>query len=135
MTLKPSDPTLRLDYYRNQDFFSEPYSIMAKPPIRITPPFFFLMLALSDGALHGHAMSKEVEDRSGGSVKLGPGSLYWSLGRLCDVGLIEETDPPLDETDDRKRFYVLTAYGKEILAQEISTLEKIVEYARFKRIV
>ncbi len=47
-----------------------------KSPIRMTPAFFFLMLALTEGSRHGHAMAREVEERSGGSVKLGPGSLY-----------------------------------------------------------
>ena len=60
-----------------------------KSPIRMTPAFFFLMLALTEGSRHGHAMAKEVEDRSGGSVKLGPGSLYWSIGRLADVRFVE----------------------------------------------
>ena len=106
-----------------------------KPPIRMTPAFFFLMLALTDGSRHGHAMAREVEERSDGSVKLGPGSLYWSLGRLADVGLIEEVDPPEDETDERRRFYGLTGTGRKVLARETATLERIVDYARLRRIV
>ena len=46
-----------------------------KSPIRMTPAFFFLLLALTEGSRHGHVMAREVEERSGGSVKLGPGSL------------------------------------------------------------
>jgi len=106
-----------------------------KSPIRMTPAFFFLMLALTEGSRHGHAMAREVEERSGGSVKLGPGSLYWSLGRLAEVALIEEVDPPEGETDDRRRFYGLTASGREVLASETATLERIVDYARLRRIV
>lgn len=106
-----------------------------KSPIRITPTFFFLLLTLTEGSRHGHVMAREVEERSGGSVKLGPGSLYWSLGRLADVGLIREVPAPEDETDERRRYYELTSYGRELLAQETATLEKIVEYARLRRIV
>jgi DNA-binding PadR family transcriptional regulator len=106
-----------------------------KSPIRMTPAFFFLMLALTEGSRHGHAMAKDVEDKSGGSVKLGPGSLYWSIGRLAEVGLIEEVDAPADETDDRRRFYGLTPYGSEVLARETATLERIVDYARLRRVV
>ena len=106
-----------------------------KSPIRMTPAFFFLMLTLTEGGRHGHAMAREVEERSGGSVTLGPGSLYWSLGRLADVGLIEDVDPPVDETDERRRYYALTALGRESLAREAATLERIVEYARLQRIV
>lgn len=106
-----------------------------KPPIRMTPAFFFLMLALTQGDLHGHAMGREVAERSGGSVKLGPGSLYWSLGRLAEVGLIEEVDPPEDEADERRRYYALTPYGRRVLSREAATLERVVEYARLRRIV
>jgi DNA-binding PadR family transcriptional regulator len=80
-------------------------------------------------------MAREVEDRSGGSVKLGPGSLYWSLGRLADVGLIREVAAPDGERDERRRYYELTDLGREVLARETNTLEKIVEYARVQRIV
>ncbi len=106
-----------------------------KSPIRITPAFFFLLLTLTEGSRHGHVMAQEVEERSGGSVKLGPGSLYWSLGRLSDVGLIDEVEPPEDETDERRRYYGLTPFGREVLAREAATLERIVEYARLRRIV
>ncbi len=106
-----------------------------KSPIRMTPAFFFLMLALTEGSSHGHAMARDVEERSGGSVRLGPGSLYWSLGRLADVALIEEVDPPEGETDERRRFYGLTQSGREVLARETATLERIVDYARLRRIV
>lgn len=107
----------------------------AKSPIRMTPAFFFLMLCLTEGSLHGHALGRQVEERSGGTVKLGPGSLYWSLGRLADVGLIEEVDPPEGETDERRRYYALTRLGRRALARETSVLERVVEFARLRRIV
>ena len=106
-----------------------------KSPVRMTPAFFFLMLALTEGSRHGHAMARDVEERSDGSVTLGPGSLYWSLGRLAEVALIEEVDPPDGETDERRRFYDLTQFGREVLARETTTLERIVDYARLRRIV
>ena len=101
----------------------------------MTPAFFFLMLALTSGSLHGHAMAGEVELRSGGSVKLGPGSLYWALGRLADVGLIEDVNPPEAETDERRHYYGLTPLGREVLARETATLERIVAYARVQEII
>ncbi len=61
-------------------------------PIRITPTFFFLLLTLVDGRRHGYAMAQDVREHSDGAINLGPGSLYWSLNRLEDVGLIEEVD-------------------------------------------
>ncbi len=107
----------------------------AGSPIRMTPAFFFLMLSLTDGCRHGHAMARDVSDRSEGTVTLGPGSIYWSIGRLVDAGLIEETDPPTPESDVRRRFYVLTSTGHMVLADEVATLERIVDYARLRRIV
>ena len=100
----------------------------------MAPAFVFLMLARTEGSRHGHAMAREVEERSGGSVKLGPGSPYWSLGRLADVALIEEVDPPDGETDARRRFYALTPSGREVLARETATSQPIVDYAPPRRI-
>ena len=82
-----------------------------KSPIRITPTFFFLLLTLADGARHGYAMAQEVKRHSDGAIKLGPGSLYWSLGRLADVGLIEEVSST-DEHSDEDRRRSLTPFRK-----------------------
>lgn len=106
-----------------------------KSPIRITPAFFFLMLTLADGVRHGYAMAREVEERSDGSITLGPGSLYWSLGRLARVGLIEEVPAPEGEGDERRRYYCLTPYGRRVVEQEARTLSKVLRFARAKRIV
>ena len=108
-----------------------------KSPIRITPTFFFLLLTLVDGERHGYAMAQEVTERSDKAIKLGPGSLYWSLGRLADVGLIEEAPSPneADHTDDRRRFYRLTDLGRGVLKRETETLAKVLDFAREKRVV
>lgn len=107
-----------------------------EPPLRITPTFFYLLLTLVDGERHGYAMAQEVESRSEGAVSLGPGSLYWSLHRLADVGLIEEV--PAEEApseEERRRYYRLTDQGRRILEQEVATLSRVVEFARSKRVV
>ncbi len=108
-----------------------------KSPIRVTPTFFFLLLTLVDGARHGYSMAQEVSERSDGAIKLGPGSLYWSLGRLADVGLIEEvaSDPPADSADERRRYYRLTDLGQTVLKRETETLSKVLSFARAKRVV
>ena len=107
-----------------------------KSPVRITPTYFFLLLGLVDGERHGYALAKEVRERSDGAITLGPGSLYWSLNRLADVGLIEETVGPPDEADDeRRRYYCLTDPGREILKREVGTLAKVVDFARDKKMV
>ena len=108
-----------------------------KSPIRITPTFFFLLLTLVDCPRHGYSMAQEVSERSDGAIKLGPGSLYWSLGRLADVGLIEEvaSDPPADGADERRRYYRLTDLGQTVLKRETETLSKVLSFARAKRVV
>lgn len=104
-------------------------------PIRITPAFFFLLLTLVDGERHGYAMAKEVAERSDGSIDLGPGSLYWSLGRLADAGLIEESSGPEHGASSRRRYYRLTELGSATLRRETETLSKVLSFARAKRVL
>ena len=107
-----------------------------KSPIRITPAFFFLLLTLVDGERHGYAMAREVKERSDASIRLGPGSLYWSLNRLADVALIEEVPSPTDgNPGERRRYYRLTRLGRRVLERETETLAKVLDFARAKRLV
>lgn len=107
-----------------------------KSPIRITPAFFFLLLTLVDGERHGYAMAQEVKERSGGAIRLGPGSLYWSLNRLADVALIEEVSSPAQENPtERRRYYRLSRLGREVLVRETETLARVLDFARAKRLV
>lgn len=101
----------------------------------MTPSFFFLLLTLTDGDKHGYAMAKEVEERSDGAITLGPGSLYWSLSRLADAGLIAECDAPAEGGDGRRRYYTLTDDGQQTLSREVETLERVVSFARAKRVI
>ena len=112
-------------------------SKQAKSPIRITPTFFYLMLTLVDGERHGYAMAQEVKARSDDAIRLGPGSLYWSISRLAEVGLIAEVSkaPNQDPKQGRRRYYRLTDPGRSVLQREVETLEKVVSFARAKRIV
>ena len=112
-------------------------SKQAKSPIRITPTFFYLLLTLVDGERHGYAMAQEVKERSDDAIRLGPGSLYWSLNRLADVGLIEEVlkAPNQEPKEKRRRYYRLTDPGRSVLQREAETLEKVVSFARAKHVV
>jgi len=103
---------------------------------RITPAFFFLLLTLVDGEKHGYAMAQEVEDRSDGSISLGPGSLYWSLSRLSETGLIEETRAPEDTSrKGRRRYYRLSDVGRDVLERETETLSRVLTFARDKHVI
>lgn len=99
-----------------------------RPP---TPAMLQILVALSDGPKHGYGIMLEVEDLTGKNT-LGPGTLYRSIARLLDSGLIRETgSPPNDPDDDeRRRYYRLTPSGKAIATEEVARLEKLVKVAR-----
>ncbi len=86
---------------------------------------------------YGYAMAQEVKERSDGAIRLGPGSLYWSLNRLAEVGLIEEVlkAPNQEPEEERRRYYRLTDPGRSVLHREAATLKKVVSFARAKRVV
>jgi DNA-binding PadR family transcriptional regulator len=106
---------------------------MGSSNLRMTPAFFHLLLSLSSGPRHGYTLMKEIEERTDSRVSLGPSSLYYSLGRLEDAGLIEETEGPDvgDEPhEERRRYYTLTDKGRLRLEAESEILAGIVAHAR-----
>ena len=100
----------------------------------LTPQQFHILLALTDGHLHGYAIIRDVAERTGGTLRLGTGTLYTALARLEALGLVDESDrrPPGDEDDQRRRYYRLTAIGKAVLRAETERLETLVRLARRK---
>ncbi len=98
----------------------------------LPPATFHILIALADQDRHGYAIIKEVEGRTGGEVRIGAGTLYRSIQRLLEQGLIAETrNRPLPELDDaRRRYYRLTAFGSSVARAEARRLERMVEMAR-----
>ena len=103
----------------------------------LTPPMFHILLALADKDRHGYEIMREVDERSEGQVRLGPGTLYGSIKRMLNDGLIEELeerpDPELD--DERRRYYRLSTFGRRIAVAEAERLEKLVRSARAKKLL
>jgi DNA-binding PadR family transcriptional regulator len=92
-----------------------------------------ILLALADGARHGYAIKLEVETRTGGAIRLGPGTLYEAIQRLEEGGLIEEGDgggEPANGQAAQRRYYALTERGWEVLRNELRHLGAIVDHAR-----
>jgi DNA-binding PadR family transcriptional regulator len=91
-----------------------------------------ILLALGASERHGYSIMREVEDLSGGSVRLAPGTLYTNIKRLLAAGLIEESDerpdPMLD--DERRRYYRLTDDGRNAVSAEVDRMESLVARAR-----
>jgi len=92
----------------------------------------YLLLAIQEGERHGYAVKKRVEELSDGVVKMGPGTLYAAIQRAEEQGLIRESDDrPAEEKDHRqRRYYALTALGREALAAEVDRLGDFVASAR-----
>ena len=85
-----------------------------------------LVLALLDGESHGYALIKRVEDISDGAVKMGPGTLYGSLDRMIEAGLVAKGNTQ----DPRRIYYRLTALGQTTLRAETERLSRVAVVAR-----
>lgn len=98
----------------------------------LTPAVFHILLALSNGELHGYGIMKQVEADSQGKITMGAGTLYGSLKRMLDVNLVKESDKRVDsEMDDARRiYYRITGVGEKALAHELERLHGIVALAQ-----
>ena len=98
---------------------------------------FQILLALVGGERHGYAIMREVREQSGGTVRLGPGTLYGTLKRLLEGGLVEEAgerpDPALD--DERRRYYRITERGEAVARAEARRLAAMVREARARKLI
>jgi len=98
---------------------------------------FQILLALADGDLHGYAIMRQVEEQSGGRVRLGPGTLYGSIQTLLEENLIEEVDSDNGGTaaTERRRYYRLTASGRKTARNEAERIADLVRVARARKIL
>lgn len=102
----------------------------------LSPPVLYILLALSDGAAHGYAIKQEVEARSEGTVRLGPGTLYGAIQRLLDAQLVREAGGEHEAANGQeaqRRYYALTAQGRRLLEDEVRHLGRLLAYARGKQ--
>ena len=106
------------------------------PSAPLTPAVFHILLALSSGERHGYGIMKQVEADSQGKVTMGPGTLYGSLKRMLNAGLVRESDKRVDpEIDDERRiYYQITSVGAEALAAELERYQRIVEIAQQRKL-
>ncbi len=102
----------------------------------LTPAVLHILLAISTTERHGYGIMKRVEADSRGKVNMGPGTLYGSLGRMIEAGLIRESDKKVDpEMDDERRiYYRITGLGQKALAAELERYREVVTIARQKRL-
>src|SRR3954463_6242606 len=103
----------------------------------LTPSTFQILLALAGGERHGYSIMKEVAESSDGGVRLGPGTLYGTLKRLLEIGLVEESGERADAgtEDERRRYYRITKRGLTVARAEARRLELMVRAARQKKLI
>ncbi|MGI9615928.1 MAG: PadR family transcriptional regulator [Acidimicrobiales bacterium] len=95
-----------------------------------------IIVALAGAEKHGYAIMRDIDELSGGAVSMGPGTLYGSIKRMIEQGLVEEVDerpdPALD--DQRRRYYRLTILGHQVGAAEQARLTALLDSARLRRL-
>lgn len=93
---------------------------------------FHILIALADRDRHGYSIMQDVAARTSGKVQLSPGTLYSSIRRMLEQGLIEELaeSPDPQSTDERRRYYRLTRFGRRAAAAEVARLNAMLSQAR-----
>jgi DNA-binding PadR family transcriptional regulator len=105
----------------------DPQSFLPLPPAT-----FHILMSVAEEDRHGYAIIQDVETRTGGALKLSAGTLYRSIQRMLDQGLLKETqerpDPEMD--DERRRYYRITPFGQLVARAEANRLTQLVKLAR-----
>ena len=97
----------------------------------LPPATFHILLALSEGDRHGYAIIQDVEARTDGDLRLSAGTLYRSIARMVEQGLITETTHRRTTIDDeRRRYYRITPFGTAVARAEMARLTDLVRLAR-----
>jgi DNA-binding PadR family transcriptional regulator len=93
---------------------------------------FHILLALADQDRHGYAILQDIEDRTGGELRLSAGTLYRSIARMVEQGLITEVRRrgPARTEDERRRYYRITPFGRAVGRAEMARLAELVRLAR-----
>jgi DNA-binding PadR family transcriptional regulator len=109
---------------------SQPDEMEALLPLQAAT--FHILMALADDDRHGYAIIQDVAQRTGGELKLSPGTLYRSIQRMLEQGLITETRerPAPEEDDERRRYYRITPFGVAVARAETSRLNQLLKLAR-----
>ncbi len=98
----------------------------------LTPAVLYILMALADSEKHGYAIMKQVEADSESKVSMGPGTLYGSLKRMLEAGLVAESEKKIDpDMDDQRRiYYKITGAGKQALEAELERYRRVVSLTK-----
>ena len=106
--------------------------ILRKRTPPLTPAVFHILLALADGPRHGYAIMQAVEETAGPEMRMGPGTIYGSLQRMEEAGLVREVSRG---RQDRRRLFVLQPFGRRALDGEARRLGRLAALLRSKRLL
>ena len=102
----------------------------------LSPPVYHVLLALGERALHGYAIMQAFEDKTAGEDTILPGTLYATIARMVDAGLIEEGEPGADGSNDRRRrYYRVTEFGRAVARAESERLARLLRVARAEQLL
>src|ERR1043166_4371507 len=105
-----------------------------KPESQLPLPtaVFHILIALADRDRHGYSIMQDIVARTSGEVQLSAATLYSSIRRMLEQGLIEELDesPDPSSTDERRRYYRLARFGRRVAGAEVERLHHLVQQAR-----
>ena len=106
-------------------------------PVPLTSIEFEILLSLAAGDRHGYAIKLDIEARADGDLVMRPGTLYRAISRLLDASLIGELDeaPASERSDERRRYYTLTAQGHTAATTEARRLARQVHAARARKLL
>lgn len=107
----------------------------AQPFLPLKSNWFHILLSLAAGEQHGYGIMQDVLEQTTGKVRLWPATLYGSIKRLIEIGLIDESNerPAPEEDDARRRYYRLTPLGRQVLDAECERLQGLVRAIRATR--
>ena len=108
----------------------KPVPSLAQLPL--TPAVFHILLALAEGPLHGYAIMQAVEQSAGTELRMGPGTIYGSIQRMEDAGLVREL---ATRADDRRRVFAILPAGRRALEAEAQRLARLANLVKSKRLL
>jgi DNA-binding PadR family transcriptional regulator len=97
----------------------------------LPPATLHILLALAETERHGYAIMHDVEARTDGELRLSAGTLYRSIARMVEQGLIAEVEKRRPRADDeRRRYYRITTFGQTVARAEVRRLQQLVRHAQ-----
>jgi DNA-binding PadR family transcriptional regulator len=125
------DKSIGLLIYRRSDIVTGIVSKTGLPDRPMAPAVFHILIALADQPRHGYGIMLEVSERTGGKVKMSPGTLYGSIKQMLADELIEEiAGRPAKDDDERRRYYRLTREGRDAARKEMARMTALLDQAR-----